>query len=168
MPKLEKFEIAEFGPFRLIGKTLYAPPHSGELFGDLWGNSKAVFAAIDKLAGYSTDETSDIAYLNWDAEKGLLGYTVGRFMKINTPIPDGLDHIDIPAQFVAKSLVSGEFSDMISEAPKLTEEAIKKQDTYTIAWSEKFVGAEVYTKDTIAKEGIHSVLGYYIPCKKVK
>ena len=166
MAKLEKFEIVEFGPFKFIGKTVYAAPGSGEIFGELWGNSKEIFAILDEMLDYQTDETCNVAYMNWNTQKNQLGYTVGRFMRADAPVPDGLDSIDIPHQFVAKSLVSGEFDDMISQAPGLTEAAIKDQTAYEIAWSEAFVGAEVYPKENVAASGVNSVLAYYIPCRK--
>ena len=81
-------------------------------------------------------------------------------------MPDGFDYIEIPKQFVARSLVSGEFDDMVDKAPKMTEEAIKGQNEYEIAWDESFIGAEVYPKENIPKTGVHSVLAYYIPCRK--
>lgn len=166
MAKLEKFEITEFGPFKFIGKTVYAPPGSGEIFGGLWENSKEIFDALDCLTEYATEEICNVAYMNWNTEKNLLGYTVGRFMGLDTPVPDGLNSIDIPKQFVAKSLISGEFDDMIDKASELTETAIKEQSEYDIAWNEKFMGAEVYPKENIPTAGIDSVLAYYIPCKK--
>lgn len=166
MAKLEKFEIAPFGPFRFIGKTVYAAPGSGKIFGGLWENSKELFDALDGLAAYATEETDDAAYMNWNTEDNLLGYTVGRFMRTDTPVPEGMDFFDIPKQFMAKSLVSGEFDDMIRKAPQLTEEAIKGQQEYEIAWSERFMQAEVYPKENIPNSGVHSVLAYYIPCKK--
>lgn len=166
MAKLEKFEISEFGPYRFIGKTVYAAPGSGEIFGELWGNSKEIFVTLTRLSEYASDETCNVAYMNWNTEKNLLGYTVGRFMRPDTPVPDGLDSVEIPNQFVAKSLVSGEFDDMIGKAPELTERAIKEQDEFDIAWDEKFIGAEVYPKENIPAAGVDSVLAYYIPCKK--
>lgn len=166
MAELVKFEITEFGPFLFIGKTVYAAPFSGEIFGELWNNSKEIFDALDCLAEYQTEETSNIGYMNWSAEKNQLGYTVGRFMRPDTPVPEGFDSIDIPKQFVARSLVSGEFDDMVLKAPELTEAAIKGQDEYEIAWDESFVGAEVYLKENIPVAGVNSVLAYYIPCKK--
>ena len=112
MAKVEKCEIVEFGPFRFIGKTVYAAPGSGNYFGGIWENSKEIFDAINSLTKYATEETNNVAYMNWNTEKKLLGYTVGRFMKVDTPVPDGLDYLDIPEQYVAKSLVSGEFDDI--------------------------------------------------------
>lgn len=124
MAKLERFEITEFGPFKFIGKTVYAAPGSGEIF--------------------------------------------GRFMRPDSPVPDGLDFIQVPRQFVAKSLVSGEFDDMIDKAPQLTEDAIKGQNEYEIGWCESFLGAEVYPKENIPEAGVHSVLAYYTPIRKDK
>lgn len=166
MAKLEKFEITEFGPFRFIGKTVYAPPGSGEAFGDLWSASKEIFDTLDRLAEFATEETCNVAYLNWKSDQNYLGYTVGRFMKADTPVPDGFQSIEIPKQFVGKSFLSGEFDDMVSKAPEITEAAINGQNEYGIAWDESFIGAEVYPKENIAKSGVESVFSYYIPCKK--
>lgn len=166
MAELEKFEIAEFGPFSFIGKTVYAPPGSGEVFGNLWANSEEIFNALNSLAEYATEECSDVAYIHWSGEKQLLGYTVGRFMKAGTPVPEGFDSVDIPEQFVAKSLVSGEFDDMVMQAPGITEAAIKGQNEYEIAWNDAFIGAEVYPEENIPESGVNSVFAYYIPCKK--
>lgn len=164
MAILEKIEFEAFGPYRFIGKTVFAPPGSGEVFGGLWGSSRSVFDAIDELHTYATPEIHDVAFMSWDTGRNLLGYTVGRFMRPGTPVPDNLDALDIPASFVAKGWVAGEFGDMISTASKLTEEAIAAQTKYKIAWDEHFIGAEVYTKDCVPRDGVHSVLGYYIPC----
>lgn len=166
MAELKRFAIVSFGPYRFMGKTVYAPPGSGEIFGALWGDSAEIFSQLDALSEYATQESHNVAYMNWDSSKNLLGYTVGRFMKADAPVPDGLDALEIPAQLVAEAWVEGEFNDMISDAPNLTEKAIASQEDYEINWSEAFVGAEVYSKETIAEDGVYSVLGYYIPCRK--
>ena len=84
-------------------------------------------------------------------------------MKADTRVPDGMDYFDIPAMFVAKGWVSGKFMDMIGNAERLTEEAIKEQAKYVADY--KFM-AEVYTKDTVPDDNVTSVLGYYIGCKE--
>jgi effector-binding domain-containing protein len=166
MAILEKIEFGELGPCRFIGKSVYAPPGSGELFGALWGNSEGIFEAIDKLKDYFTEEVHNVALLTWDRyteENKVMGYTVGRFMKAGAPVPEGLDFIDLPGGFVAKGWVKGEFDDMIQNAEALTAEAAKQQDKYELTW--KFM-AEVYTDETIPEDGVSSVLGYYIACKE--
>jgi len=166
MAALEKLEFAKLGPCRFIGKTAYAPPGSGEVFGAMWCNSEAVFEAIGRLSGYETDETHSIALMTWDKytkENPMMGYTVGKFMKPGTPVPEGLDFFDLPETFVAKGWVKGEFDDMISSAEPLTAEAVKQQDKYTLTW---VFMAEVYTSETIPEEGINSTMGYYIACKE--
>lgn len=166
MTTLEKCEIAVFGPYRFLGKTVYAPPGAGETFGGLWANSKEIFDALDRLAAYATEETNRAAYLHWDAERKLLGYTVGKFMRADAPAPEGMDAIDIPRQYVAKSFLRGEFDEMIANAPHLAEEAIQKQTEYEIGWNETFFGAEVYPAENVPQTGAQTVLAYYIPCRK--
>ena len=168
MAALEKIEFAKLDSCRFIGKSVYAPPGSGELYGALWANSEEVFEAIDKLNEYATDEVHNVALLSWDRyteQDKLMGYTVGRFMKANTPVPEGLDYIDLPETFITKGWVKGEFEDMIKTAEPLTSQAVEQQDKYELTW--KFM-AEVYTEETIPEDGANSVLGYYITCKEKK
>jgi len=171
MLTLEKFEIVPLGPCRFIGKSVYARAgagYSGQIFGGLWGNSAGIFAALNAIAEYAAGETDGIALLTWDKydeRKKLLGYTVGRFMKADTPVPDGLDYFDIPAAFVAKGWVKGEFDEMIGGAEALTFEAIGKQEKYVPNWDDGSFMAEVYTKETVPEGGVVSRMGYYIGCK---
>jgi len=160
MAVLEKFEITPFGPYRFIGKTVY----SGDDFGGLWGRSKFIFDAIAELSDYAADETHNVALMTWDVPNNRLCYTVGRFMKPETPVPDGLNHIDVPNKYMARGTVSGEFGDMTDNAPKVTKEAIDKQAEYEIDMG-NWMEAEVYTVETIPKDGVHSRMGYYILCK---
>ena len=167
MATLEKIEFAKLDSCRFIGKSVYAPPFSEEI-GASWANSEAVFEAIDKLKEYATDEKHNVALLTWDRyteQDKLMGYTVGRFMKADTPVPEGLDFIDLPETFIAKGWVKGEFEDMIGSAAPLTSEAAEKQDKYELTW--KFM-AEVYTEETIPEDGVSSVMGYYIACNEKK
>ena len=168
MAILEKIEFAKLDSCRFIGKSVYAPPFSGEVFGGLWAKSEDVFHAIDKLKEYATGEVHNVALLTWDKyteQDKLMGYTIGRFMRADTPVPEGLDFIDLPETFIAKGWVKGEFEDMIQTAESLTSGAVEKQDKYELTWN--FM-AEVYTEETIPKDGASSVLGYYIACKKKK
>ena len=169
MAVLEKIEFEKFGPFRFIGKSVYARAganYSGQIFGGLWSNSAWIFEALDNLSDYATDEIHNVALITgdkYDEQKKLLGYTVGRFMKPDTPVPDGMDFFDIPVMFVAKGWLSGKFDDMITSAEGLTADAINQQEKYVGTWE---VTAEVYTKDTVPDDNVSSVLGYYIGCKE--
>ena len=171
MATLTNLEFAPFGPYRFIGKSVYAragAQYSGQIFGSVWGSSAWIFEALGKISEYASDEPHDVALLTGDLyeeQKKLLGYTVGRFMKPDAPIPDGMDFFDIPATHVAKGWVTGLFDDMISSAERLTSEAIKAQSEYSPDWS---VTAEVYTKDTMPDGAVSSVLGYYIGCRKTE
>jgi hypothetical protein len=169
MAILEKIEFEQFGPYRFIGKSVYAragAEYSGQIFGGLWGISSGIFGIINSLAEYASGEIHNTALLTmdkYDEEKKLLGYTIGRFMKPDTPVPDGLDYFDISPVVAAKGWLRGEFNDLIGNAERLTSEAISQQAKYTPSW--KFM-AEVYTKDTVPKAGVSSVLGYYMACKE--
>ena len=170
MAKLEKLEFERFGPYKFIGKSVYArtgSKNSGQIFGNLWSMKKWIFEKIDRLADFATSEVNNVALLTgdkYDEEKRLLGYTVGRFMKPDTPVPDEMDFFDIPDMYVAKGWISGKFDYIISNADRLTREAIKQQNKHI-----EFCNfcAEVYTEDTIPKENSISVLGYYIGYREI-
>lgn len=136
MAKLEKLEFERFGPYKFIGKSVYArtgSKNSGQIFGNLWSMKKWIFEKIDRLADFATSEVNNVALLTgdkYDEEKRLLGYTVGRFMKPDTPVPDEMDFFDIPDMYVAKGWISGKFDDIISNADRLTREAIKQQNKH--------------------------------------
>jgi len=113
MATLDKFEVVKFGPYRFIGKSVYARSwgmcasfDQTNILGGLCRNCKCIFDALEDLSEYATDEIHKAAMLTWDKydEKNqLLGHTVGRFMKTDTPVPDWLDYIDIPEVYVAKA-----------------------------------------------------------------
>ena len=169
MATLEKIEFEEFGPYRFIGRSVYARPWSGDIFGGMWCNSGHIFEALDKLSDYETTENDKVALLTWDKyseEKPMMGYTVGRFMKAETPVPQGLDYFDIPLVIVAKGSMKGIFCEMIQNQCTLTHNAIKEQTKYSLAECKDYFEAEVYTKDTIPEDGVESTMKYYISCKK--
>jgi hypothetical protein len=172
MATLEKIEFEKFGPYRFIGKSVYARSgagNSGYIFGGLWCNFDWVGKELDKLNEFTTNETDLIALLTWDLyeeQKQLLGYTVGKFMKAGSPVPNGLDYFDIPEMVVAKALVKGEFNDMIANLCPLTSEGIKKQDKYVENWEGFHFSAEVYLKETVPEDGAVSVMGHYRVCKE--
>lgn len=141
MAILEKLEFEQFGPYRFIGKSVYArigSESSGEIFGNLWNMKKCIFEKIDRLADFATAEVNDVALLTgdkYDDEKQLLGYTIGRFMKPDTPVPDKLDFFDIPDMYVAKGWISGKFDDIIMNADRLISEALEQQNKHIERYS---------------------------------
>jgi len=169
---LNKIEYEQFGPYRLIGKSVYARAggmcasiDKSQIIGGLCENSKWIFKALDNLNEYATDEIHKVSLMTWekyDEKNKLMGYTVGKFMKAGSPVPDGMDYIDIPATYVAKGWFSGEAQVTEDNAQRLIEEAIKKQGKYN-AESWRFT-AEVYTGDTLSGPYEDSAFGYYMAC----
>ncbi|MCL2604672.1 MAG: MerR family transcriptional regulator [Defluviitaleaceae bacterium] len=109
-PKLISLKTEQCGPFRFIGKSVLARGHNqrgtAALFRSNWHNSAWVFEELDKLKKHASDEPHNSALMTWEwynEEKGQLKtYTVGRFMKPETPVPDEMDFFDIPKMVVAK------------------------------------------------------------------
>ena len=176
MATLEKIEFAKFEACRFIGKSVYArtgPQNSGYIFGGMWSNCDFIYKQLDELSEYATTEEQHMALLTfdkYDEVKKLLGYTVGRFMKADTPVPEGLDYFDYPEMFIAKVSIKGKFDDTISNAYRLADEAIKSQSEYVRLCDDCkkecdlcFFEVEVYF--THPDESDDYVLGYYVPCK---
>ncbi|MCL1887888.1 MAG: hypothetical protein FWF96_03335 [Kiritimatiellaeota bacterium] len=174
MKTLEKFELTPFGPYRFIGKSVYAraggfcvTTQQSGIFGGLWKNSGWIFETLDGLSEHATDEIHDIALLTWEKfedKSQLLGYTVGRFMKPGTPVPAGMDYFDIEATFVGKGWVKSDPDaglDFHLDIEQLTKDAINQQNYYETGW--KWF-AEVYPQ----KSAVHGgpLMGLYMSCAK--
>ena len=175
---MERFEIVKFGPYRFIGKSVYFGNKKGleefGIFDYMWDRREWVFNELDGIKEYNSDEPHNAALVSWDRydEKNqLLGYSVGRFMKAGTPVPDGLDYIDIPETYLAKAWWRADNADGRRGGPKnlgkwfaykdaLVSEEIDRTGTYKSAhW---IFMAEVHP-DQPAGDGLHSI-GTYIPC----
>ena len=112
-PILESFEIVKFGPYRFIGRSVYfwawGPKYHMR---SAWEHSDSVFKTLDEMKEYASDDTRNVGFGHWEmfdlgdarqhfknemffGKTELLGYTVGRFMKPDTPVPAGMNYIDI-------------------------------------------------------------------------
>ena len=166
MGKMINFEIVKFGPYRFVGKSVYARAGmacgpNASFAGYLWDNSDWVFEELDKLPEYAVpEEFAGAAFLTWEKycdKTKLLGYTIGRIMKADTPVPElphgveGLDYFDIPETYVAK----GQFDEETGNEEGLVDEAIKNDGGY-IPRSDKFM----------VETGPEDSHYYYIACDK--
>lgn len=116
---LDKFEVVEqFGPYRFIGKSVYTrawQESSIEIERGTWKYSDWVLEVLDGIKEYATDQKHNHALFSWGKfceTSQLMGYTVGRFMKPDTPVPQGMDYIDIDATSVACGWASGDIEDV--------------------------------------------------------
>lgn len=106
-----------------------------------------------------TEEPYGAGLFIWDKyeEKNkLIGYIIGKFMKADTPVPDGMDYFEIPEGYVAKGwggYVEGEIKD-----------ELRKSEVYNDAsW---FWGGEVYKdfKTLGNTDNADGTAGYFIAC----
>lgn len=167
-PVLNKFEcvVEKCGPYRFIGKAVYVRndwrnPHSatGEIVQGIWKAKDWIFKTLDKMTEYITDMPYGGGLYMWDKyeEKSqLTGYIIGKFMKDDTPVPDGMDYFDIPEGYIAKGwggYVEGEVKEML-----------KNSDEYNDAsW---FWGGEVFDDFKSLGNGVNvdNLSGYFISC----
>jgi len=166
MPKPVKIEIEKSEPYRFIGKAVYVRndwgnphAHTGAILQNVWKAKDWIFPTLDKMTEYTTDMPYGGALYMWDKydEKNkLIGYIIGKFMKADTPVPDGMDYFDIPAGFIAKGwggYVEGEVKEMLKNSAEY-------QDA---SW---FWGGEVFDDFESLGNGVNvdGVSGYFIWC----
>jgi len=174
------FEIVKFGPCRFIGKTVYASNKrgTGEICEYLREHSDWVFNELDALKEYASDDISNIALQHWELydPKGdgltmywkeyvnyqtyeLQGFTVGRFMKADTPVPNSMNYIDIFEIYIAKAWWINE---MPRDLEQLMSDEIKRRGIYGRGEPAMFT-ANLFP---IPDENGVPVYGKYIPCIK--
>jgi len=168
-PKLENFEIIKCQSYRFIGKAVYVRndwgnqhAHTGEIVQSVWLAKDWIFKTLDEMTGYIAN---DMPYAGgiymWDRYEErypLQGYIIGKFMKADTPVPDGMDYFDIPEGFVAKGwggYVEGEVKDILRNSEEYAD----------ASW---FWGGEVFNNFESLGNGINvdNLSGYFISCTK--
>jgi len=178
---LDNFEIVKLGACRFIGQSVYAraffDPQGEKMFDYLVATSQDIFKRLDELSVYATEETNNFGLITWEFhsndEKGqvyydmtlskseLQGYTVGRFMKSDTPVPDGLRYFDIPELYVAKAWVSGQDPEI---AERLCYEAIERQPGFSRA-SWIFEG-DILSKIIAPVGNVRNIIGHFCVCNE--
>jgi len=165
--KLEKFEIVKCGKYRFIGKAVYVrndwgnpESHTGSIVGSVWMAKEWIFKTLDNMTEYITDMPYAGGLYIWDRydEKNeLQGYIIGKFMKAETPVPDGMDYFEIPEGYIAKGwggFVEGEVKNML----RISDEYVDA------SW---FWGGEVFADyEARADDGSCDTTktGYFIAC----
>jgi len=70
-PALERFEIVKFGPYKFVGKSVYARSGvMGDVFGGLYRSyGPGIFETLDSMKEYATDETYCTALYQWKSPR---------------------------------------------------------------------------------------------------
>jgi len=183
--KLERFEIVKFGPYKFVGKSIYIGNKKGleefNVFDYMWERRDWIFNELDERKEYNSDEPYNAALVSWDRyddKNQLLGYTVGRFMKTDTPMlegvdaPEALDYIDIPETYIAKAWWRADNADgqrggtqnsgkWFAYNDALVQEEIERTGVYKAApW---MFMAEVHP--IIHDDSRMPLIGTYVPCE---
>lgn len=167
--EMESIKYLKLPALRFIGKDVRARgPDAGMQYGNMWAKSSEFMPILDNMLEYASEITDPCALMhhdNMDADQDNMHYIVGRFMKADTPVPEGYDYKDLPESNVAFAIYYGEFSDMISKIYALTRDKILC-DEKGIPYPVGYFHAEVYVKDNIPKDGVISKMGYIFSCNK--
>jgi len=169
--KLANFEITKNEPCRLIGKSIYvrndwSNPHiqPDHLQVPLWHAKEWICKTLDAMTEYIAP---DMPYCSgiymwdrYDDRSQLQGYIIGKFMKADTPVPDGMDYFDIPEGYIAKGW-GGHVEDEIKNILQ------NSQEYNDASW---LWGGDVYASYEAQGHGeniIPEKTGYFIACTKV-
>ena len=162
---LENFEIVKCGPYRFIGRSVYAwahdAPGTNEVFHSLWQQSDWVFEILDEIKAYASDVSYKAMLYHWEKyepEKNqLTGCTVGRFMQPGTPVPNHLDYIDLPESYVAKGWGKGDSVD------EIIFPGIEQTGVFSAAIWKYY--AHIMPDSPEETDNVWDVLGKFIPCE---
>lgn len=167
MAALTSFEIVKCGGYRFIGKTVYvrndwsrAESHTGEIVQGVWKAKDWIFTTLDAMTEYiAADMPYGGGLYIWDKheEKNqLTGYIIGKFMKADTPVPDGMDYFDMPETHIAKG-----WGGYVEEEVK---DILRGSEEYADAsW---LWGGEVFDNFESLGNGVHvdQLSGYFVAC----
>jgi hypothetical protein len=152
-PLYDSFEVRKCGPYRFIGKSVYVRAFdkkgSPEVHSSFRKQCGWVFEILDTMKEYASDEVNNAAIQHWEwfnqghetmthwpgqmlfGGTELLGYTIGRFMRADTPVPEDMDYIDISEMYIAKGWKKVEPCDDIGMPDEGTMfEAIEKTEKF--------------------------------------
>ena len=168
MAEIKKLEIVKSESCRFIGKSMYVRAGDSDEFCFFILGVKWIWERLNEMSDYATDDTYNACLVTWDKydEKSqLMGYTAGRFMKADTPVPDGMDYFDIPEGYVGKCIVRG------GDAQKILKDETQKQgyEAATHIWHAEIYPSHQQCLDIAALK--HENLGdyffgSYIACNK--
>jgi predicted transcriptional regulator YdeE len=168
MAELVSFEIKKLPKVLLIGKQIRLNTESfmkGENpIPEFWDE---VFAHkyFEQLEA-QTDKIYDGSYvgvmLDWMRGDGEFSYVIGMLMMEDATVPDGFVAYPLGDQDVAVGWIKGEYGDVIGNAHRLTEEALKLhgRNNLNMNWFMELYNCPRYTNPD---ENGHIILDYYIP-----
>jgi len=172
---MEKFEITKNEPCRFIGKVVFvrndwSNPHiePTHVQGQLWRAKDWIFDTLDKMTDYAVDMPYAASLYTWeryDEKNKLIGYILGRFMKANCPVPDGMDYYDIPEGYIAKGWKECPAGEPYVWCEDMVKEAVRNSGDYNDAsyiW-----GGDVFSDPKmLTVDGHKGISGYFICCTK--
>jgi AraC family transcriptional regulator len=171
MAELIRIDYADFGPRRLVGKewrTSFEEAGSrwGEYFGSGW--SGRVEGLSDRFCR-DIDDYVALGHMSRFSEDGKeFSYLIGKYVLEGSPVPEGLDAIDVPAGTVALARLRGTLVDIIEHAYFLVTEAIERNGRRVAR--EGFYWCDVYTYarycEPVERGEKVVTLDYFMPCGK--
>ena len=168
--KLVNFEVVKNEPYRFIGKSIYVRNDwsnqyvtPDEFQVPIWHAKEWVLTTLDAMTEYIAEDMPYCGGLymwdRYDDRSQLIGYIIGKFMKADTPVPDGMDYFDIDAGYITKGW-GGHVEDEMKAILRNSQE----YNDASYMW-----GGDVYASydaQGIGQDIIHEKTGYFIACTR--
>lgn len=97
MAQIVKVEKERFPALRFIGKRYTDADRGADSgYGHKWNewNTNGLFAPLEELESHAAHDNARIGYMRYTNE---FEYWIGKFYPADTPVPDGYEHVDLPA-----------------------------------------------------------------------
>jgi len=165
------FRYLHLPAMRFIGMDIIAKGKKAvEGYAAIWARSLEFMPILDSMTEYASVLNNPCALMhhnNLEVNKEAMHYLVGRFMRADTPVPDGFSYWDIPESNVGISDMCGKFRD--TKAYYMTRDKIlsdrDKGMGIDIPYPIGYYHAELYTND-IPIQGSVLKFQYLFPCVK--
>lgn len=169
--EMDNIRYMRLPALRFIGMDVMAKGENrGAQYGAMWEKSGEFIPVLDSLTEYASEIKEPCALMHHDDKeynKSDMHYIVGRFMKAETPVPEGFSFYDLPESCAALAIYTGEFGDMMNQMYAMTREKILS-DNMGIPYPVGYYHAEVYVKENIPNNGVVSKMGYLFSCSKAE
>jgi len=165
--KEKRFEIRKHSAYRFIGCSVYCRfnwghPHHPiiDIISSAWKAKEWVYSTLDAMTEYQTDMPYGSGLYIMDRYEDtpgreMQGYIIGKFMKADTPVPDGMDWIEVPA---------GHFALGWNCEENYVYEATREAGYTPMTW---FIHGEIYPKKIETEYPNHTDYGgYLVECYK--
>lgn len=159
-----EYRTRDFGPYRFIGKSLVGEGLSYEVL-EAFRASEQQFLidCLDGMAEYRSD-LEGFGYLRVPLPKKGEKYLFGKVMKSATPVPKGLDYVDLPKCKAGGGAFRGNYPQAMRSVGWILSDDIARDGYYS---PKKSFCLELFSNERPSQDE-STILRVYRPCIKIK